>query len=109
MKNIGNARYRISLEDPTEVKNDIGGTVVTYVKTADVWAYRKHRSGNRNFNGVIEVNLDRFEYFIGKFHPVTDKTRVVDNGKSFAITAIEETFEHIKIICENSPSQVFNK
>ena len=109
MKPIGAKRYRITLEDPAESKNAIGGTVVEYIPTTDVWAYRRHRSGSRNFNGDIEINLDRFEYFIGKFHNVTDKTRIVDGGKSFAITAIEQTFDHIKIICENSSSQTFNK
>ena len=112
MKHIGGARYRISLENPTEAKNAIGGTVVTYVKFADVWAWRQHRTGAnaRSFKGDIEITQERFEYIIGVFHDLlTEKTRVVDNGRSFTIDAIDRQFNHIKIVCGNSSSQTFNK
>ena len=112
MKHIGGARYRIALENPSEVKNEIGGTVVTYVKFADLWAYRRHRTGanSRSFNGDIEVTQERFEYTIGVFHDqLTEKTRVVDGGRSFTIDAIDKQFDHTKIICGNSSSQTFNK
>ena len=109
MKHIGGSRYRITLEDPVEVKNAIGGTDVTYQETAKAWAYRRHRSGTRQFNGAIEVNQDRFEYFVPWNTPVTDKTRIVDDGRSFTISTLEKNFDHIKIICENSSSQTHNK
>lgn len=89
---IGERRYRIRFEEPTESRSASGGAIAAWTRYAEVWAkvvYHNTKS-DEMIDGDQIVNSTAVGFDIAYRDGITEKMRIVFEGSNYDILYIQK-------------------
>lgn len=98
----GQLRHLITIEQPTETRDSMGGTITVWVPFATLWAAVEPISG-REYFAADKVNAEESHRIRIRHYPgITSKMRAKWNDRTFNIRAvlnIQERNREIHLMC----------
>ena len=84
----GNLDRRITIQAATETRDSQGGVVKVWATVAELWAERRDVRGREYFSARQEVAENMATFRIRWRTGITEKMRVLSDGKTYDIEAI---------------------
>jgi SPP1 family predicted phage head-tail adaptor len=89
----GNLDRRITIQRKVVAQNDLGEEITTYADVATVWARKLENRGSERFTAqqVVGEAVRTFQFrWSNTVKEITDKHRIVFDGRNFDITDVRE-------------------
>ncbi len=100
---IGQLRHRIGVYAPSEVRDDVGGTITSWSFQRAVWAMVEPRTISEAVeNGRLRV-VQSYRITIRHRSDLSHRARVVWQGRTLRVVAVSDPdtrFERLHLICE---------
>jgi len=88
--NAGDLAYRITIEEPTESRNDVGETILAWSTFSTVWADVQTMSGREAERYGLVVGVNAYKVTIRYLSGLKSSMRVVYDARTLEIGQINE-------------------
>lgn len=99
--NAGDLAYRITIEQPTESRNDVGEAMLTYSTFATVWADVQTMSGREAERHGMTAGINAYRVTIRHLPGLQSSMRIIHDGRTLEIGQVNEKERkfHQELLC----------